>query len=118
MVAFSSPISDLMANISLSFSNEDLTTNENKLSPSISGMEEGLSKVFREYEQAERSTSAKHGGTGLGLPITKKLAEMMGGDVIVTSELGVGSVFTLYVPRECPQELNLLLLQMLHQVWC
>ena len=66
--------------------------------------EEGLSKVFREYEQAERSTSAKHGGTGLGLPITKKLAEMMGGDVIVTSELGAGSVFTLYVPRECPQD--------------
>ena len=66
--------------------------------------DEGLSKVFREYEQAERSTSAKHGGTGLGLPITKKLAEMMGGDVIVTSELGVGSVFTLYVPRECPQD--------------
>ena len=66
--------------------------------------EEGLSKVFREYEQAERSTSAKHGGTGLGLPITKKLAEMMGGDVMVTSELGAGSVFTLYVPRVCPQE--------------
>ena len=66
--------------------------------------EEGLSKVFREYEQAERSTSAKHGGTGLGLPITKKLAEMMGGDVMVTSEIGTGSVFTLYVPRVCPQE--------------
>ena len=68
--------------------------------------EEGLSKVFKEYEQAERSTSAKHGGTGLGLPITKKLAEMMGGDVTVTSELGVGSVFTLYVPRECPQDFD------------
>ena len=66
--------------------------------------EEGLSKVFREYEQAERSTTAKHGGTGLGLPITKKLAEMMGGDVMVTSEIGTGSVFTLYVPRVCPQE--------------
>jgi signal transduction histidine kinase/CheY-like chemotaxis protein len=66
--------------------------------------EEGLSKVFREYEQAERSTSAKHGGTGLGLPITKKLSEMMGGDVLVTSVLGEGSVFTLYVPRECPQD--------------
>jgi len=66
--------------------------------------EEGLSKVFREYEQAERSTSAKHGGTGLGLPITKKLAEMMGGDVMVSSEIGTGSVFTLYVPRVCPQE--------------
>tara|TARA_B110000093_G_scaffold19283_1_gene17555 strand:+ start:76 stop:2025 length:1950 start_codon:yes stop_codon:yes gene_type:complete len=69
------------------------------------GMSEaGLSKVFREYEQAERSTSAKHGGTGLGLPITKKLAEMMGGDVLVTSILGEGSVFTLYIPRECPQD--------------
>ena len=69
------------------------------------GMSEaGLSKVFREYEQAERSTSAKHGGTGLGLPITKKLAEMMGGDVLVTSVLGEGSVFTLYIPRECPQD--------------
>ena len=66
--------------------------------------EEGLGKVFREYEQAERSTSAKHGGTGLGLPITKKLAEMMGGDVLVTSVLGEGSVFTLYIPRECPQD--------------
>ena len=68
--------------------------------------EEGLSKVFREYEQAERSTSAKHGGTGLGLPITKKLAEMMGGDVLVTSVLGEGSVFTLYVPRECAQDFD------------
>ena len=71
------------------------------------GMSEaGLSKVFREYEQAERSTSAKHGGTGLGLPITKKLAEMMGGDVLVTSVVGEGSVFTLYIPRECPSRLR------------
>ena len=66
--------------------------------------EEGLSKVFKEYEQAERSTSAKHGGTGLGLPITKKLAEMMGGDVEVKSELGKGSQFTLYVPRYSPEQ--------------
>jgi len=53
--------------------------------------------------QAERSTSANYGGTGLGLPISKKFAEMMGGDVIVTSEEGVGSVFTMSVPRECPE---------------
>ena len=69
--------------------------------------EEGLSKVFKEYEQAERSTSAKHGGTGLGLPITKKLAEMMGGDVEVKSELGKGSQFTLYVPRYSPEQEDL-----------
>ena len=87
------------------FYEEDVEMIRFSVSDTGEGMsEEGLSKVFREYEQAERSTSAKHGGTGLGLPITKKLAEMMGGDVIVTSELGVGSVFTLYVPRERPQD--------------
>tara|TARA_Y100000994_G_scaffold51601_1_gene41021 strand:+ start:5335 stop:8313 length:2979 start_codon:yes stop_codon:yes gene_type:complete len=64
---------------------------------------EGVAKVFEEYTQAERSTSANYGGTGLGLPISKKFAEIMGGDVIVTSEEGVGSVFTMSVPRECPE---------------
>ncbi len=64
---------------------------------------EGVAKVFEEYTQAERSTSANYGGTGLGLPISKKFAEMMGGNVVVTSEEGVGSVFTLSVPRECPE---------------
>lgn len=64
---------------------------------------EGVAKVFEEYTQAERSTSANYGGTGLGLPISKKFAEMMGGDVTVTSEEGVGSVFTMSVPRECPE---------------
>ena len=64
---------------------------------------EGVAKVFEEYTQAERSTSANHGGTGLGLPISKKFAEMMGGEVVLTSEEGVGSVFTLSVPRECAE---------------
>ena len=64
---------------------------------------EGVAKVFEEYTQAERSTSANHGGTGLGLPISKKFAEMMGGEVVLTSEEGVGSVFTLSVPRECSE---------------
>ena len=64
---------------------------------------EGVAKVFEEYTQAERSTSANYGGTGLGLPISKKFAEMMGGDVVVKSEEGVGSTFTISVPRECPE---------------
>ena len=46
--------------------------------------DEGVSKVFEEYEQAERSTSATHGGTGLGLPISKRFAELMGGGVTVS----------------------------------
>ena len=59
---------------------------------------EGVAKVFEEYTQAERSTSANYGGTGLGLPISKRFAEMMGGDVSGSSEEGVGSVFSISVP--------------------
>ena len=66
--------------------------------------EEGANKVFEAYTQAERSTSAKHGGTGLGLPLSREMAQMMGGDITLTSELGVGSVFSLKLPRECAQE--------------
>ena len=66
--------------------------------------EEGVGKVFEVYTQAERSTSAKHGGTGLGLPLSREMAQMMGADITLTSELGVGSVFTLKLPRDCPQD--------------
>ncbi|SVA95736.1 uncharacterized protein METZ01_LOCUS148590, partial [marine metagenome] len=65
--------------------------------------QEGVDKVFEEYTQAERSTAANYGGTGLGLPISKKFAVIMGGDVKVTSIEGTGSTFTLSVPRECPE---------------
>ena len=64
---------------------------------------EGVAKVFEEYTQAERSTSANYGGTGLGLPISKKFSELMGGDVTVTSKEGEGSVFSIIVPRECTE---------------
>ena len=66
--------------------------------------EEGVKKVFEVYTQAERSTTAKHGGTGLGLPLSKEYAQMMGGDISLTSEKGVGSVFTLFLPRESPEQ--------------
>jgi signal transduction histidine kinase len=59
---------------------------------------EQLTKLFQEFSQAEASTAKRYGGTGLGLAITRKLARMMGGDVMVTSEPGKGSVFTVRLP--------------------
>ena len=66
--------------------------------------EEQLGKLFDTYTQAERSTSAKYGGTGLGLSISKHFAEMMGGGVEVTSKVGEGSTFSIFVPRVSQDE--------------
>ena len=64
---------------------------------------EALETLFDEFTQVQTSTMQKaaqvQASTGLGLAVTKKLAEMMGGTVAVTSEMGVGSDFSLILPR-------------------
>jgi PAS domain S-box-containing protein len=58
-----------------------------------------LAAIFEPFKQADESFTRKYGGTGLGLPITKQLIELLGGRLSVTSREGAGSTFTAWLPK-------------------
>ncbi len=69
--------------------------------------EEMQSRLFKPFEQESASTARKHGGSGLGLSIAKKLTEKMGGSIQVESKVDVGTTFTVDIPfKACKQTLN------------
>src|SRR5207245_1176176 len=55
-------------------------------------------RIFNKFTQGDSSTTRKYGGTGLGLTISKQLAELMGGTITVKSEPGRGTEFALILP--------------------
>ena len=64
---------------------------------------EHLPRVFERFYVADKARSRKLGGTGLGLAIVKHVAQAHGGQVTVESEVGKGSVFTIYIPAQNPR---------------
>lgn len=70
-------------------------------------LEDKLELIFERFRQADDKVSFQHGGTGLGLTLSRALTEMMGGQLTVTSEVGKGSTFTVALPI-CMSEDDLL----------
>ena len=114
-------LSNFLSN-ALKFSNENSTIKINVfkegdqlkcevIDQGIGIAKEKLEHIFESFTQEDSSTTRKYGGTGLGLTISKRLCELMGGSIGLESELGKGSKFFFYLPLKEPKEEQALQIQ-------
>jgi signal transduction histidine kinase/DNA-binding response OmpR family regulator/HAMP domain-containing protein len=97
-----------MATSGWSPSNESLNRSPHVIAFRVSDTGIGIpldkqQSIFESFAQADGTTSRKFGGTGLGLSICRELARLLGGEIRVQSEPGVGSIFSIYLPLISPQ---------------
>ena len=90
-----------------------LVGNQNRFTFEITDTGNGISaeqlpKLFKEYEQGDERIQNKHGGTGLGLVITKQIIEHLGGSILITSKEGIGTTVSFNVPFTIPNADELL----------
>lgn len=103
-------LKNLISN-AIKFTKEGLVTLEikqiesqnNKVAFSVKDTGIGIPKkkqplIFEAFQQADGSTKRKYGGTGLGLSISRELSKLLGGEIVLTSEVDSGSTFTLIIP--------------------